>query len=269
MRFTPDSKFRKRNTKYRSNQIPIIGILIFISLYIYSASLYPGGSQADTNSPGFDWFHNYWCNLLNPQAMNGMPNPARPYAIFAMLILCLSLAFFFNSFTQNYPINKNWDVTINVSGIVSMLCAVLIFSDWHDRMTSVSSAFGLVVLIGIFVGLYRHNKKKHIWTGLFSAILLAINNYIYYSGNYLYYLPFLQKITFAVVLVWIYCLNTEHNFKTHLTEINACPAPRHCKNLPAGQYCNTPNLLTHVAYSFCCHTAAARPDPPDGFCQSV
>ncbi|MGB5430515.1 MAG: hypothetical protein WBM94_12640, partial [Eudoraea sp.] len=60
--------------------LPTVGILIFIGLYIYAASLYPGGSQLDSNSLGFDWMNNYWCNLMNENGMNGLENPARPFA---------------------------------------------------------------------------------------------------------------------------------------------------------------------------------------------
>ena len=38
--------------------LPIIGILLFWVLFIYAATLYPGGSQADSNSVGYDWVNN-------------------------------------------------------------------------------------------------------------------------------------------------------------------------------------------------------------------
>jgi hypothetical protein len=62
---------------------------------MYASMLYPGGSQADLQSVGYDWIHNYWCNLMNDQAMNGQSNPAKPFAVVAMVILCLSLLVFF------------------------------------------------------------------------------------------------------------------------------------------------------------------------------
>lgn len=187
--------------------LPSIGILLFAILYIFAASLYPGGSQADAHHVGFDWVHNYWCNLLNVYALNGAINPARPFAILAMAILCFGLASFFYQFPRYYSINKKWDATIQISGILSMLFAVLLFTDWHDGITTLSSFFGLFTLLGIVVGLLRHSLKKYIWTGSFCILLLAANNYIYYSGDYLYFLPVLQKITFGLVLFWVVWLN--------------------------------------------------------------
>ena len=37
---------------------------MFLVLYVVAAQYYPGGSQADQASRGFDWVHNYWCNLV-------------------------------------------------------------------------------------------------------------------------------------------------------------------------------------------------------------
>lgn len=63
------------------NTIPFLGIILFSILYYYSSTLYPGGSQADINTIGFDWVNNYWCNLMNEKGMNGELNQARSFAI--------------------------------------------------------------------------------------------------------------------------------------------------------------------------------------------
>jgi hypothetical protein len=63
---------------------PLFGTLIYLLLYIVATFFYPGGSQVDKNSFGFSWAQNYWCNLLNENAINGQHNSARPIAIAAM-----------------------------------------------------------------------------------------------------------------------------------------------------------------------------------------
>jgi hypothetical protein len=45
--------------------------------------------------------------------------------------------------------------------------------------------------------------------GVVCVLLLIINNYIYFSRNFVEVLPLLQKITFAIVLIWIIGLNME------------------------------------------------------------
>lgn len=200
--------------KYQiTNLIPIIGIVTFVLLYIFSSTLYPGGSQANLNSEGFDWVNNYWCNLMNEKGMNGKANPAMPYSILAMIILCLSLMFFFIQFAQIYSNNKIWNLIIKTSGIISMSFAILIFTKYHDLMTTLSSIFGVFVVIGIIREIYKSKLSIYKITGVICILILGINNYIYYTQQFIQVLPLLQKITFAIVLLWIIGLNFEMNKK--------------------------------------------------------
>lgn len=181
--------------------------MAFVGLYVFAASLYPGGSQANMNSVGFDWFNNYWCNLMNEKAMNGLENPARPIAITAMIILCASLLLFFIQFAKHYVKNRTWKMIIQILGTLSMISAALIFTKLHDIMSTISSIFGVLVVIGIMRTIYKSNLTVFKITGLICILLLGINNLIYYSGSYIVYLPFIQKITFILVLAWIVGLN--------------------------------------------------------------
>lgn len=191
--------------RYRSTLqlLPTFAILFFVGLYVYAATLYPGGSQADATSAGYDWVNNYWCNLLNERAMNGELNPARPYAISAMGILCAGLILFFLRFPGIYFLSQAWSIIVQILGTISMVCALLVFTKYHDLMTSLASIAGLVALVGVFYGLYKSGVCTLLRIGWLCCLLMGINNYIYYSGNYLSALPLIQKITFAVVLFWI------------------------------------------------------------------
>lgn len=165
------------------------------------------GSQANLNTIGFDWINNYWCNLMNENAMNEETNPARPFAILAMVILCFSLAVFFIQFAEAFSKNKRWKRTIQISGVISMIFTALIFTQHHDLMTIVSSVFGLFVVVGIVRELYLSEMVFFKLSGIICILLLALNNYIYYTTHALSALPLLQKITFAIVLLWIVGLN--------------------------------------------------------------
>lgn len=187
---------------------PTFGILIFIALYFIASLYYPGGSQVDKNSPGFSWINNYWCNLLNENAMNGQHNTAKPIAMTAMLALCFSLSFFWIVFPQRVKTGKIIRLTIQVSGIISMGVAFFLFTNInHDLITDVASFFGLLATIGTFVVLYRIR-----WTGLFlfgliNIVLVALNNYVYFTNGLIIYLPVIQKISFATFLIWIGCID--------------------------------------------------------------
>ena len=88
-----------------------------------------------------------------------------------------------------------------------MAFASLIFTSYHDLMTLVSSIFGLFVVCGIIVAIYRSQLTAYKISGVISILLLALNNYIYYSKQGIEVLPLLQKITFTFVLLWVVGLN--------------------------------------------------------------
>ena len=139
--------------------------------------------------------------------MNGQINPARRYAITAMVILCASLALFFVQFAQKFAQNRFWKSTIKIFGILTMALAVLTFTKYHDLMTILSSILGVFVVIGIIWEVFKSNLTLFKIGGIVCLIILGVNNYIYYSGNEIEHLALIQKITFAIVLIWIIGLN--------------------------------------------------------------
>ncbi len=182
--------------------LPLFGSCLYVLLYLAAAWLYPGGSQFDKAAKGFSWLHNYWCNLLNEQAGNGEPNPARPVALTAMLVLCGTLALFWYLFPQYAGFKKSTRLLLRVSGIAAMAIGAFLFTPLHDVIINVATLFGMIALAGTFTGLYRLRWKKLFWMGLFNLVLVAANNALYY-GNGLLYLPVVQKITFLYFLLWI------------------------------------------------------------------
>ena len=204
------------NKHHLWKHLPTVGILLFAVLYVYSASLYPGGSQMNLDSVGFDWVNNYWCDLMHFESANGQPNPAEPYAVFAMILLCISvLAFFFR--VSNILIhNKKWRLAIQISGTLSMLFAALIFTRFHNQMIILASLFGLIPVFGIIRGIARSDLFFYKITSLICILLLFLNNLLYYTDSYLNILPLLQKITFVIVLLWVIGLNQEMNKRSLL-----------------------------------------------------
>ena len=204
---------------YFKNYLPIFGIIIYVLLYCYSATLYPGGSQADLNTSGFDWVNNYWCNLMNEVGMNGRRNPARPFAITATITICFSLMFFIFQFAKAFSKNKIWRKSIQFSGIFSTSLAMLIFTKYHDLMICLSSFFGAFVMIGIVKEIYWSNLTIYKIWGVGCLLLLIVNNYIYYTWHGITYLPLLQKITLGIVLAWVAGLNLEIVRLNHAKDI--------------------------------------------------
>lgn len=187
---------------------PIFGTGLFIILYFIATLLYPGGSIVDENSIGFSWTNNYWCNLLNQQAINGENNPARSIALAAMFILCLTLSLFWFIIPKYILTNKKLMLAIQVCGILAMTTAFLLLTNInHDLAINIACSFGVTATAGTLIGLY--NTK---WYGLFAfgilnILLVGLNNYVYRTGGLIVYLPVVQKITFILFLAWIFTIN--------------------------------------------------------------
>lgn len=198
---------------------PLFGSIIFVCLYFVAAYFYPGGSQVDKNSIGFSWVQNYWCNLLNEDAINSEHNNARPVAIAAMFVLCCTLACFWYIFPLQTGLQKSSRIVIQVSGIVSMTIGLFLFTNLHDAIVNVASFCGVIATAGTFITLYKLRWNRLFWLGIFNLVLVALNNILYY-GDGLQYLPVVQKITFLFFLVWICLININlynHPFKQEPT----------------------------------------------------
>lgn len=187
---------------------PIFGTLLFAILYFVATLFYPGGSQADANAIGFNWANNYWCNLLNDKAINGQPNPAKPIALTAMLILCLALSFFWWQFPKFTSLGKVYKLTIQICGTLAMAVGFFLITNFnHDLLTNLASLFGLIATIGTFMGLYKNGWTALFYFGLLNVLLVAANNLLYYNKGLISFLPLVQKITFASFLIWVCCVD--------------------------------------------------------------
>lgn len=146
---------------------------------------------------------------MGEKAVNGADNPARVIAVCAMVILAMSLAVFFYTFSTLFEENRIWKNSTRIGGIVAMSATALLFTPWHDTLTTIGSLFGLVALIGLIRILVKTNWTILKATGILCILLLIINNVIYYSHWNLVYLPLLQKITFLTVLIWMIMLQSK------------------------------------------------------------
>ena len=196
-----------KNSKRLLSYLPTIGILIFVGIYFYSTTFYPGGSQADPDSIGFQWRKNHWCNLLAEKSMNGFENPARPIALTGLVILCASFTMFFFQFADYFEKDKRWNLAIKISGTLAMSSAIFIFTTLHDVMTTVLSLSGIVVIIGMIRALHKNNLSVYKVIGIISIATIALNNFFYYNEYLTEYSPLIQKAGFILILSWTIALN--------------------------------------------------------------
>lgn len=180
-----------------------LGIVNFFVFYIIATRFYPGGSNFDHLENGFNWYTNYWCELLYNYSKNGHINTARPFAIVAMISLTISVGYFWYSIPKYLPINHLLLKGIQLTGIVSMLFSSFIFTNFHDALIYISVITGSFAFFGTIYGLFRLQDKRDAFLGLFCLVLIILNNLVYVNSFMIDYLPILQKITFLFTLSWI------------------------------------------------------------------
>lgn len=182
--------------------LPIVGSVLFVLLYSLAAVFYPGGSQADKNAKGFSWLHNYWCNLLSEKGINGELNTGRPFALAAMAVLMLTLLIFWIVSLWQLQVSKKVKATALAFGFIAMALLPFLSSAHHDAVLNTAASFGLVCMVVIYAALYKSGYFLLFAFGLLNLLLILLNNYIYYISGNLYWLPLVQKITFASFLLW-------------------------------------------------------------------
>lgn len=183
---------------------PVWGVIVFVILYVIATLYYPGGSPFNQATVGFSWTENYWCNLLNDQAINGQPNGAQPIAMVAMVVLCLTLFSFWWQFPKRAHLAKAIQLTIQLSGALAVLIGFLLFTSIdHDLITNLASLFGLIATLGTLYGLYKNRWMPLFYFGLVNMLLVILNNLLYYNPDWIVYLPIVQKVTFGTFLGWV------------------------------------------------------------------
>jgi hypothetical protein len=185
--------------------LPLAGSGLFFVLYFLAAAFYPGGSQADAGAKGFSWMHNYWCNLLPQNALNGERNGGRPFAIAGMAVLAIVFISTWLLSARVLLQSKPAQRVMQATAVLSMLPLVFLTTEYHDQLLMLTALFGLVAMGLVYAALYRARKHGLFWFGLFNVLLIAVNNYIYYLAPTRYWLPLVQKFTFLSYLLWI-CL---------------------------------------------------------------
>jgi hypothetical protein len=175
---------------------------LFVLCYLVAAGLYPGGSWNDPGQTGFSWRHNYLCDLLDTNAVNGMLNTGRYWARVALAFLCLGLMvlwYHLPLLTKGPAWFKN---LLRYSGMAALGTSVFLRADTHDLTVRIAGVFGGVALCFLLMGLWRKGHKNFVMVGGWCLGMFLVNYTIYETGDYLHALPLIQKITFSSFLAW-------------------------------------------------------------------
>jgi hypothetical protein len=183
----------------------LLGIIISLLLLLVATLYYPGGSQYDKNSIGYDWKNNYLSNLFDARAVNGSENASRLWAIAGMLFLCASFALFFIEFPKKIA-SKGAAKIIRYCGVSAMIFTFLAVTPYHDTVIRIASTLALISMFYITVFVFK--SRLHL-LGILSVVCLLVSyscNYVYFTRSYVEYLPIFQKIALAITITWILSL---------------------------------------------------------------
>ena len=189
--------------------IPTICIILFLILFLYCTTLYPGSSQHDINAIGFSWQHNYWCDILEIDTYNMERNPSSKWGILATIILCIGTGWLFYQFPDHYHASNTEKWLVSGFGISSMLVASLIFTPLHNYVIAIATTLALIAILAMFYVLFRQQEWPLFYYGVFACTIMLINNYIYYSRSGVEHLPWIQKISLLIVFSWIVMIDIQ------------------------------------------------------------
>ena len=181
----------------------LTGILISLTLLFVATLYYPGGSQHDRNSIGYDWKNNYLSNLFGKEAVNVSNNlTSRAWASCGVFFLCRAIATFFWQFSKRIPV-KSAAVVIKYPGLCASIFAFLAVTSFHDLMVTLSGTCALVAVFYVTVCLF---KSKLGFIKIFPVVFLLFFyccNFVYYTRIYLELLSVMQKILLLLTITWV------------------------------------------------------------------
>ncbi len=195
-------KTNRKKHNYLFLSITWIGLVSFILFFFLGAQYYPGGSNVNPQSIGFNWFTNYWSELLGNYAKNGQQNAARPFGITGAISLAITLSVFWMFVPSKLNLDNRYKRIIQFAGLAAMISSVLIFGQAHDVFITLSVMFGSIAFLSLLIGLWHSNYHFMFWWCLLCLALILLNTLIYLTNWKIHSLAALQKITFVVGIAW-------------------------------------------------------------------
>lgn len=182
--------------------VPLGGVFAFLGLYLCATALYPRAALADA-SAGYPHLHSYWCDLLRAVSPSGQPNPGRPLALLATLILPLSLVPFWLSVPRLFESSSRAGLLVRVSGCAAMVGATLVWTPLHDHVLNVVAACGFTAWTATLLGVDRERHGALVWGAAVAGALTLTNYALWATQHWVELIPAVQKFAFLALFVWI------------------------------------------------------------------
>lgn len=183
---------------------PMIGLAVYVIVFIYAASLYPGGSLYHADATEYSYFHNLLCDAMDKVTQTGKVNDGRFMAVVSHLILSFTMIAFFLVLPGVFDWKNRNIKMIRYFGVLSMAVFAFMFTDYHDLVVTITGIIGTIAMIPFFIELRRlpdlgFKTISFLCFGLSIIVFLMFETKIGF-----YYLPLIQKIAFVVDAIWVY-----------------------------------------------------------------
>ncbi len=201
-----------------------LGVVGFSLLMTVAILLYPGGNLWDHSQSGYDFWNNFWCDLLRQRAYNGVPNRFSPrLAQGAMLVLALAMGAYFSAVTCLLEPRgglRRLVPVLGVCGAVGLAVVSLLSGGSHPALHGVTvlvaGPTGTSAVVATLVGLVtsRGTSRLSVWLGalMLGASLFALAQFareFVFSAPSSKWLPFSQKLATLLALGWMWVVSAQ------------------------------------------------------------
>jgi hypothetical protein len=208
-----------RNARYRAGCFVIwVGVVSFIALMALAATFYPGGTWFDRTTLGYDFWQNFWCDMLHEKGLNGMPNPVgarlASAGMIALNAALLSLWLVVPRLFEERAILGRWIRVLGVAGVLGAVGIAFAPSDrfpaLHGTVVTLAGPAGIGAGVLSVAGCMSSKACSRTIAYLGVAMLLAaLATLTRYACQFWLdvpasqVLPLLQKAATGLVLAWM------------------------------------------------------------------
>ena len=177
--------------------IPIIGLVVYILLFIVAADKYGDGQDVYT------WTEHLFCDLMKQFSSGGFENGARTVAIIGNTFLFIGMAVFFYILPSRFKC-YNWRLkTVQILGVTSMTVFLFLFSVHHDTVVLISGILGCVLVYLLITEYYFQFSIQKGGFAILCLILSIIFFLLYQFRLWETYLPVVQRTAFVLDSFWV------------------------------------------------------------------
>jgi hypothetical protein len=195
----------------------LAALAAFVALTVASMAVYPGGTWMDRSAPGHHFWANFFCDLQQPIALNGQPNPGgallgklAAFALFASWIPFWIIL----PRVMSKPRVGAWARVLGVVASVLAIAVPLLPSGrWgflHTIAIFVAAGPGLAALALGIIGVSKARDAPHLLRA--SAIALGVSafadaalygHHVAFEVPVTIAVPLAQKIAAIFLLLWM------------------------------------------------------------------